>query len=145
MFLDSPSPDKALLADKIKQMEDVLEEKNLIEKMMHQQLQQLKTELENEKQAASLQQLEREQLEQQLAAVDRDNYYSFNELNLLQERLQEMEKNEQDLKLEKAKLLNLVRENNEELTREKAVLQQRLLEQESVIQVQCPQVCWISI
>lgn len=131
---------------KLQQMEDIIHQKNAIEIQLNQQLKEMKEELQNERQTFASELIEREnrerflestkeQLEQQLTAVDRENYESLQELSLMQERLQEKMRTELELKEEKNKLLAVIRENNAELEKEKEALEQRLKQQEEVVEV----------
>ena len=127
-------------------MEDVIHEKNAAEEKLKQKLQGARDELQNERQTFASELIEREnreraledtkeQLEQQLAAVDRENFESLQELSLMQERLQEKMAAEIELREEKNKLLDVIRENNAELAKEKETLEERFKQQELVVEV----------
>ena len=79
--------------------------------------------------------LSKRQLEEQLTAMDRENYESLQELNLLQERLQERIRVEGELREEKNKLLNVIKEKDAELAKERGELTERLQQHEQVIEV----------
>ena len=100
------------LTTKLNQMQELVRQKNMVEVKLSQQLQETKKELDKERENYRAEMQEREareralelskrQLEEQLTAMDRENYESLQELNLLQERLQERIRVEGELREEK--------------------------------------------
>ena len=80
-------------------MEEIVNQKNIIETRLNQQLQEMKEELQKERQTFASELIEREtrqqeleaskeELEIQLNALDRDNFDSVQQFVMLQERLQ---------------------------------------------------------
>ena len=127
-------------------MQELVRQKNMVEVKLSQQLQETKKELDKEKENYRAEMQEREareralelskrQLEEQLTAMDRENYESLQELNLLQERLQERIRVEGELREEKNKLLNVIKEKDAELAKERGELTERLQQHEQVIEV----------
>ena len=127
-------------------MQELVRQKNKVEVKLSQQLQETKKELEKERETFRAELNEREtreralevskrQLEAQLTAVDRENYESLQELGLLQERLQERIRVESELREEKNKLLNVIKEKEGELVKERSELTDRLQQHEQVIEV----------
>ena len=127
-------------------MQELVRQKNKVEVKLNQQLQETKKELEKERETFRAELNEREareralevskrQLEAQLTAVDRENYESLQELGLLQERLQERIRVESELREEKNKLLNVIKEKEGELVKERSELTDRLQQHEQVIEV----------
>ena len=127
-------------------MQELVRQKNKVEVKLNQQLQDTKKELEKERETYRAELNEREareralevskrQLEAQLTAVDRENYESLQELALLQERLQERIRVESELREEKNKLLNVIKEKEDELAKERSELTDRLQQHEQVIEV----------
>ena len=134
------------LAAKLDQMQELVRQKNKVELKLSQQLQDIKKELEKERETFRTELNEREsreralevskrQLETQLTEVDRENYESVQELGLLQERLQERIRVEGELREEKSKLLNVIKEKEGELAKERSELTNRLQQHEQVIEV----------
>jgi len=127
-------------------MQELVRQKNKVELKLSQQLQDIKKELEKERETFRAELNEREsreralevskrQLETQLTEVDRENYESIQELGLLQERLQERIRVEGELREEKSKLLNVIKEKEGELAKERSELTDRLQQHEQVIEV----------
>lgn len=127
-------------------MQELVRQKNKVELKLSQQLQDIKKELEKERETFRAELKEREsreralevskrQLETQLTEVDRENYESIQELGLLQERLQERIRVEGELREEKSKLLNVIKEKEGELAKERSELTDRLQQHEEVIEV----------
>ena len=127
-------------------MQELVRQKNKVELKLSQQLQDIKKELEKERETFRAELNEREsreralevskrQLETQLTEVDRENYESVQELGLLQERLQERIRVEGELREEKSKLLNVIKEKEGELAKERSELTNRLQQHEQVIEV----------
>lgn len=127
-------------------MQELVRQKNKVELKLSQQLQDIKKELEKERETFRTELNEREsreralevskrQLETQLTEVDRENYESIQELGLLQERLQERIRVEGELREEKSKLLNVIKEKEGELAKERSELTDRLQQHEQVIEV----------
>ena len=127
-------------------MQELVRQKNMVEVKLSQQLQDTKKELDKERENYRAEMQEREareralelskrQLEEQLTAMDRENYESLQELNLLQERLQERIRVEGELREEKNKLLNVIKEKDAELAKERGELTERLQQHEQVIEV----------
>lgn len=127
-------------------MQELVRQKNKVELKLSQQLQDIKKELEKERETFRAELKEREsreralevskrQLETQLTEVDRENYESIQELGLLQERLQERIRVEGELREEKSKLLNVIKEKEGELAKERSELTDRLQQHEQVIEV----------
>lgn len=127
-------------------MQELVRQKNKVELKLSQQLQDIKKELEKERETFRAELNEREsreralevskrQLETQLTEVDRENYESVQELGLLQERLQERIRVEGELREEKNKLLNVIKEKEGELAKERSELTNRLQQHEQVIEV----------
>lgn len=127
-------------------MQELVRQKNKVELKLSQQLQDVKKELEKERETFRAELNEREsreralevskrQLETQLTEVDRENYESVQELGLLQERLQERIRVEGELREEKSKLLNVIKEKEGELAKERSELTNRLQQHEQVIEV----------
>lgn len=134
------------LTAKLNQMQELIRQKNMVEVKLSQQLQETKKELEKEREQFRVEMNEREareralelgkrQLEEQLTAVDRENYESIQELTLLQERLQDRIRVEGELTEEKNKLLNVIKEKDAELAKERRELTDRLQQHEQVIEV----------
>ena len=134
------------LAAKLDQMQELVRQKNKVELKLSQQLQDIKKELEKERETFRTELNEREsreralevskrQLETQLTVVDRENYESLQELGLLQERLQERIRVEGELREEKSKLLTVIKEKEGELAKERSDLTDRLQQHEQVIEV----------
>ena len=133
-------------------MQELVRQKNKVELKLSQQLQDIKKELEKERETFRVELNEREsreralevskrQLETQLTEVDRENYESVQELGLLQERLQERIRVEGELREEKSKLLNVIKEKEGELAKERSELTNRLQQHEQVIEVILKQLC----
>ena len=133
-------------------MQELVRQKNKVELKLSQQLQDIKKELEKERETFRAELNEREsreralevskrQLETQLTEVDRENYESVQELGLLQERLQERIRVEGELREEKSKLLNVIKEKEGELAKERSELTNRLQQHEQVIEVILKQLC----
>ena len=133
-------------------MQELVRQKNKVELKLSQQLQDIKKELEKERETFRVELNEREsreralevskrQLETQLTEVDRENYESVQELGLLQERLQERIRVEGELREEKSKLLNVIKEKEGELAKEKSELTSRLQQHEQVIEVNLKELC----
>ena len=127
-------------------MQELVRQKNKVELKLSQQLQDIKKELEKERETFRTELNEREsreralevskrQLETQLTEVDRENYESLQELGLLQERLQERIRVEGELREEKSKLLTVIKEKEGELAKERSELTDRLQQHEQVIEV----------
>ena len=127
-------------------MQELVRQKNKVELKLSQQLQDIKKELEKERETFRAELNEREsreralevgkrQLETQLTEVDREHYESVQELGLLQERLQERIRVEGELREEKSKLLNVIKEKEGELAKERSELTNRLQQHEQVIEV----------
>ena len=127
-------------------MQELVRQKNKVELKLSQQLQDIKKELEKERETFRTELNEREsreralevskrQLETQLTEVDRENYESLQELGLLQERLQERIRVEGELREEKGKLLTVIKEKEGELAKERSELTDRLQQHEQVIEV----------
>ena len=127
-------------------MQELVRQKNKVELKLSQQLQDIKKELEKERETFRAELNEREsreralevskrQLETQLTEVDRENYESVQEVGLLQERLQERIRVEGELREEKSKLLNVIKEKEGELAKERSELTNRLQQHEQVIEV----------
>ena len=140
------------MAAKLDQMQELVRQKNKVELKLSQQLQDIKKELEKERETFRAEVNEREsreralevskrQLETQLTEVDRENYESLQELGLLQERLQERIRVEGELREEKNKLLNVIKEKEGELAKERSELTDRLQQHEQVIEVKLAQCC----
>ena len=133
-------------------MQELVRQKNKVELKLSQQLQDIKKELEKERETFRVELNEREsreralevskrQLETQLTEVDRENYESVQELGLLQERLQERIRVEGELREEKSKLLNVIKEKEGELAKERSELTSRLQQHEQVIEVNLKELC----
>ena len=133
-------------------MQELGRQKNKVELKLSQQLQDIKKELEKERETFRVELNEREsreralevskrQLETQLTEVDRENYESVQELGLLQERLQERIRVEGELREEKSKLLNVIKEKEGELAKERSELTNRLQQHEQVIEVNLKELC----
>ena len=133
-------------------MQELVRQKNKVELKLSQQLQDIKKELEKERETFRAELNEREsreralevskrQLETQLTEVDRENYESVQELGLLQERLQERIRVEGELREEKSKLLNVIKEKEGELAKERSELTSRLQQHEQVIEVNLKELC----
>ena len=133
-------------------MQELVRQKNKVELKLSQQLQDIKKELEKERETFRVELNEREsreralevskrQLETQLTEVDRENYESVQELGLLQERLQERIRVEGELREEKSKLLNVIKEKEGELAKERSELTNRLQQHEQVIEVNLKELC----
>lgn len=131
---------------KIQQMEDIIHEKSTNEMKLNQQLSEIRKELDKERKNAqqNLKEKEnrertletnKERLEMQLSALERDSYDSVQELGMMQERLQEKERVVEELKEEKSKLLSLLKENNDVFSREKDTIVSRSKQQELIIKV----------
>lgn len=133
-------------------MQELVRQKNKVELKLSQQLQDIKKELEKERETFRAELDEREsreralevgkrQLETQLTQVDRENYESLQELGLLQERLQERIRVEGELREEKSKLLTVIKEKEGELTKERSELTEKLQQHEQVIEVNLAYCC----
>lgn len=140
------------LAAKLDQMQELVRQKNKVELKLSQQLQDIKKELEKERETFRAELDEREsreralevgkrQLETQLTQVDRENYESLQELGLLQERLQERIRVEGELREEKSKLLTVIKEKEGELAKERSELTEKLQQHEQVIEVNLAYCC----
>ena len=140
------------MAAKLDQMQELVRQKNKVELKLSQQLQDIKKELEKERETFRAEVNEREsreralevgkrQLETQLTEVDRENYESLQELGLLQERLQERIRVEGELREEKNKLLSVIKEKEGELAKERSELTDRLQQHEQVIEVKLAKCC----
>ena len=127
-------------------MQELVRRKNTVEVRLNQQLQEAKNQLTEERESFRAELNERQvrehaleaskrELEAQLTAMDRENYESLQELAVVQDRLQERLRAEGELKEEKNKLLNVIKQNNCDLAKEKSALTERLQEQEQVIKV----------
>lgn len=133
-------------------MQELVRQKNKVELKLSQQLQDIKKELEKERETFRAELDEREsreralevgkrQLETQLTQVDRENYESLQELGLLQERLQERIRVEGELREEKSKLLTVIKEKEGELAKERSELTEKLQQHEQVIEVNLAYCC----
>jgi hypothetical protein len=146
------SSDRQELLKKLQQMEEIIHDKNKIEVQLNKQLSETKKELKQLRESSKkdLQNKEnrertlesnKEQLEIQLSALERDSYDSINELTILQERLQEKERVVGELREEKNNLLSLLKENNDVASREKESLLNRSKKQDNIVKVLT---CYIS-
>ena len=133
-------------------MQELVRQKNKVELKLSQQLQDIKKELEKERETFRAELDDREsreralevgkrQLETQLTQVDRENYESLQELGLLQERLQERIRVEGELREEKSKLLTVIKEKEGELAKERSELTEKLQQHEQVIEVNLAYCC----
>ena len=133
-------------------MQELVRQKNKVELKLSQQLQDIKKELEKERETFRAELDDREsreralevgkrQLETQLTQVDRENYESLQELGLLQERLQEKIRVEGELREEKSKLLTVIKEKEGELAKERSELTEKLQQHEQVIEVNLAYCC----
>lgn len=133
-------------------MQELVRQKNKVELKLSQQLQDIKKELQKERETFRAELDEREsreralevgkrQLETQLTQVDRENYESLQELGLLQERLQERIRVEGELREEKSKLLTVIKEKEGELAKERSELTEKLQQHEQVIEVNLAYCC----